>query len=588
MRAVSKRFSVVSGFLILLTLLAVNTYIIRRQLGIQVNDQQWVTNARQVSLELAETESLLNDAETGQRGYLYTGEQKYLAPYKIAIAQVDGHIRRLMELTADDAGHQGRIVRLRGLVQQKLKELSLTIALFQSGETVAARAVVLSDLGRSTMDKIRSLNTEMQREESSTRATRAGVYRKSIQLTIVCIYVASICAGLGLVLLAIFILREMALRERHAAHIVEREAWFRVTLTSIGDGIIVTDEQGCVTFMNSEAERLTGTSLAPAKGKPMDAIFPIFNEATSQRVESPVKKVLELGSVLGLTKNAVLEHRDGTLIPIENSASPIRDDQGKLIGVVFVFRDASRERKFQDVLRRTEKLAAGARLGATIAHEINNPLEAIGNLIYLVKTSPGLPAGAAEDLRLAEHELDRVAHIARQTLGFYRESKMPDTVHIRNIVDTVLRLYLHRIQMKHIKLDCNFEDCPPIQGIAGELHQLISNLICNALDAVADNGTLRVGVSSIERTEGKAVQLKVEDNGIGIAAESLEQIFEPFYTTKKDVGTGLGLWVSKQIAERHGGTIQAYSQNIKGARGAVFTVLLPCAADLLSPETEAV
>jgi signal transduction histidine kinase len=253
-----------------------------------------------------------------------------------------------------------------------------------------------------------------------------------------------------------------------------------------------------------------------------------------------------------------------------------------------VFRDASRERKFQDVLRRTEKLAAGARLGATIAHEINNPLEAIGNLIYLVKTSPGLSAGAAEDLRLAEHELDRVSHIARQTLGFYRESKMPDTVHIRNIVDTVLRLYLHRIQMKHIELDCNFEDCPPIQGIAGELQQLISNLICNALDAVADNGTLRVQVSSIEQTEGKAVQLKVEDDGIGISAEALEQIFEPFYTTKRDAGTGLGLWVSKQIAERHGGTIQAHSQNTKGARGAVFTVLLPCAADLLTPETEAV
>jgi len=136
--------------------------------------------------------------------------------------------------------------------------------------------------------------------------------------------------------------------------------------------------------LNPIAERLTGTSLEVARGKKIGEVFPIFSEATNNPVENPVDKVLALGSVVGRSNHAVLRNRDGHLLPIEDSAAPITDDSGRLIGVVLVFHDASRERSLQDVLRRTEKLAAAARLAATVSHEINNPLEAIGNLISRV------------------------------------------------------------------------------------------------------------------------------------------------------------------------------------------------------------
>jgi PAS domain S-box-containing protein len=162
-----------------------------------------------------------------------------------------------------------------------------------------------------------------------------------------------------------------------------------VTLSGIGDAVIATDRHGIVTFLNPVAETLTGTSLERAKGQTIEEVFPIFNEATHLPAEDPVKKVLEVGSVVGLANHTALMNADGTLIPIEDTAAPIRDDRGQLIGVVLVFRDATKERKAQEIVRKTEKLAAAARLAASVAHELNNPLEAVTNLIYLAKPRAG-------------------------------------------------------------------------------------------------------------------------------------------------------------------------------------------------------
>jgi signal transduction histidine kinase len=262
-------------------------------------------------------------------------------------------------------------------------------------------------------------------------------------------------------------------------------------------------------------------------------------------------------------------------LPIEDTAAPIRDDYGRLIGVVLVFHDASRERNLQEVLRRTEKLAAAARLAATVSHEINNPLEAIGNLIYLARNNPDLPGNVTEQLQLAEQELARVSHITRQTLGFYRESALPTSVHMPTLIESVLTLYSNKLQIKQIKVQLALEDCPAITGLAGEIQQLVSNIISNAIDAAPVSGTLKIDTSPVELADGKSIRLKIEDDGPGIPPENLERIFEPFFTTKKDVGTGLGLWVCKEIAERHGGSIQVLPNNGNGNKGAIFAILLP-------------
>ena len=570
-----QRLSVTLGFSLLLILLIVNGLITRRQLGVQVGDQVWVTHTQQVLFELSQTESLVKDAETGQRGFLYTGDSKYLAPYDFAVGQVAGHIDRLAELTADNPREQARISELRGLVAAKLSELGQTISYYRAGQPEEAKAIVVSDHGKVLMDRIRTLTAEMVQEEDSLWAARSATYQRSVQVTIACIYLASGLAAIGLGFLAYFILHAIGLRERHARQLAEREEWFRVTLTSLGDAVIATDEQGQVTFLNTVAEDLMGVKVDQAKGRAITEVFRIFNESTLLPVENPVRIVMELGRIVGLANHTVLERSDGVMIPIEDSAAPIRDDRERLVGVVLVFRDATFERKSQELLRKSEKLAAAARLSATVAHEINNPLEAVGNLLFLAKGTDGVPAAAAGYLGLAEQELERISHITRQTLGFYRESKVPDEIDVAALVESVLKIYSNKLGTKNIRLERNFSTCPMILGLAGELKQVIANLVSNAADAAPENGTIRVGLTCVETSEGKMVEVSVQDDGPGIRPEHHEMIFEPFFTTKKDVGTGLGLWVSKEIVDRHGGRIQALSLNENGASGTLFNVHLP-------------
>jgi PAS domain S-box-containing protein len=586
MHSVHKRLSIVAGFGLLLIVLAANAWITRLQLGVQIDNQLWVSHTKEVLFELSQTELLLDNAETGQRGFLYTEDPKYLTPYNLAIGQVGPHIEKLAQLTADNPVQQARIPELRRLANKKLAELAQTISLYRAGKPDEAKTLVLSDVGLVAMEEIRRLIGEMRKDEASLESARSAAYQKSVWVTEACIYLASLIAAVGLILLTYFILREMDLRERHARQILEREEWFRVTLTSLGDAVIATDEIGRVTFLNPLAEQLTGRSLEYAKGRLIQEVFPIFNESTHSAVENPVRKVMEFGRVVGLANHTVLQNANGTFIPIEDSAAPIRDAEHRLIGVVLVFRDATAERKAQEVLRRTEKLAAAARLAATVAHEINNPLEAIGNLIYIARVTPGLPAETAQQLALAEHELERISHITRQTLGFYRESNVPDQVEMPALVDSVLKIYSNKFKAKNITVHREFGDCPPVHGLSGELKQAVSNLISNAADAVDGNGTIRVKLEGVEGPKGQLVQMVIEDNGPGIRAEIRDRIFEPFFTTKEDVGTGLGLWVTKEIIDRHGGSIEVHSGEDEGPFGAAFNVLLPCVSGYRSVAPE--
>jgi signal transduction histidine kinase len=181
-----------------------------------------------------------------------------------------------------------------------------------------------------------------------------------------------------------------------------------------------------------------------------------------------------------------------------------------------------------------------------------------------------------QSLNLAEQELDRVAHLTRQTLGFYRESNVPENIEISELIETVLRLYSNRLKNKNITVVRDFGDCPTICGVAGELKQVVSNLVSNAADAAPDHGTIVMRSRCFQDVRGAVVQLDVEDDGPGVSREDVDRIFEPFYTTKEDVGTGLGLWISKEIVNRHGGSIAVRPRDENGeAGGAAFTVTLP-------------
>lgn len=576
MQTFLQRFRVIAAFALLIFLLIGNALLTKRQLDVQVANEVWVLHTRQALYELQQTESLLLDAETGQRGYLLTGRPEYLAPYNRAIAEVDQHLANLRRLTADNPAEVANAAQLSKFADGKLSELAETIALYRAGKTSQAIEVVLSDRGLNTMEQIRQVIATMLQEEDTLNTARVAAYERSVRITNACLAVATVIATVGLFLLAYFILRERALRDRHTLEIHAREEWFRVTLRSIGDAVIATDRDGVVTFFNSVAEALTGLSAGEAIGKEISTVFPIFNEFTGKTAENPVNKVMTTGTVIGLANHTALRHADGRFIPIEDSAAPIRDDSQQLIGVVLVFHDVSAERKSQEILRKTEKLAAAARLSATVAHEINNPLAAVVNLLFLAKNDPGTPPVVVQQLTLAEEEIERVAHITRQTLGFYRESTAAEQVMIDRLIDSVLKMYSSKINAVGIQVDCSFGECPPLLAVAGELKQVFSNVISNAIDAAGSGGAILIRSQYVSSGQDGALEIVVADSGSGVEPEQIERIFEPFFTTKKDIGTGLGLWVTKEIVERHGGAIHVRSAKGDGKlKGAAFVLTLP-------------
>ena len=234
---------------------------------------------------------------------------------------------------------------------------------------------------------------------------------------------------------------------------------------------------------------------------------------------------------------------------------PDIDDNGTVCGFVALIIDVTERRKAEDAMRKTEKLAAAGRLAASIAHEINNPLESVTNLIYLLNQDASLSPAGREYLSLAEQELTRVSQIATQTLRFHRQSSRAVSLRVQELLDALYVLYHARFDRLGVKLERRYRDGITITAFEGELRQLFANLIANALDAMPGGGRLLLRTRPMVRPDGvRGIQVTVADTGQGIAEELRGRIFEPFVTSKGMTGTGLGLWVSKEIVHKHRGS----------------------------------
>jgi len=335
------------------------------------------------------------------------------------------------------------------------------------------------------------------------------------------------------------------------------------------DAIYSARPDGIITSWNRAAERLYGYTAEQAVGSSISLLAP------PERLDEVVRnreKLAHGGNVSSYRTERL--RKDGSRCPILLSVSSLRNARGEIIGVSAIARDISAEVQSEEAIRRSEKLATAGRLAASIAHEINNPLEAVVNLLYLARHDS---VRLGEYLTMAEREVGRVAQLAQQTLGLVRDSSSPGKMDPSTIMDEILQLYSRKLEGRHIRIARRYRGRCEISGYSGDLRQLLANLVVNAVDAMADQGCLQVRVAHARdwSNGSEGVRITVADNGSGIPRDNLRQIFEPFYTTKKDTGTGLGLWVSWGIVQKHEGSIRVRSRANGGTTGTVFSIFLP-------------
>jgi PAS domain S-box-containing protein len=341
---------------------------------------------------------------------------------------------------------------------------------------------------------------------------------------------------------------------------------------SSDDAIASKDLNGFVTSWNRSAEKLFGYKAEEIVGKHITLIIPPELHHDEDMILSKIRRGEKIDHF-----ETIRLHKNGERVEVSLTISPIKDDDGHVIGAAKIVRNITETNKIERALRVTEKLAAAGRMAATVAHEINNPLEAVTNLVYLAKRDLSSNDRVAGYLELASRELDRVAHITRQTLGFYRDTSSPVRFNVAEMLDDLLLLYEKRFESRGIKLQKQYGNDLEITALAGEIRQAFSNVITNAIDAMPEGGTLALrATKSLDwsNSQHHGVRITFLDTGTGIEVKHRKNIFQPFFTTKIDVGTGLGLWITRGILEKHRGSIRMKSRTGHG-HGTAFSIFLP-------------
>jgi len=330
-----------------------------------------------------------------------------------------------------------------------------------------------------------------------------------------------------------------------------------------GAGAALISEEALTTRAIAELHRVVDD-------QPAWSDFPLILLTVGGRVTVQSERLRELRRPLGNIFLLERPIRPETLLSTLESALRGRQRQ-------YQIRDQMQQyARAQDALRRSEKLAVTGRLAASIAHEINNPLESVTNLLYLIRLSTN-PTQAERYLTDAEHELARVAEIAKQTLRFYREPNHPIDTEVETVLRSVLVLYHSRLSAAAIEVDVRLRgETPTVLASPGELRQVLANIVGNAIDAMRRGGRLRLRISTENLLhDAPRVRITIADTGSGIPAALLPAIFEPFVTTKGETGTGLGLWVTGEIVRRNGWTIRVRSRSGSHQSGTVFSITMP-------------
>jgi signal transduction histidine kinase len=363
-------------------------------------------------------------------------------------------------------------------------------------------------------------------------------------------------------------------RERETLHVV---------LENLPVGVLLAKPDGEIVLGNRSVERILRHPILPTPDIASHGQW-FAHDPEGRRLEGseyPLTRAMTFGRPIA-PEDYLYQRGDDSFAWLRFAAAPIFDEQGGVAGGVVAISDIDQQKRAESALIQSEKLAAVGRLAASISHEINNPLEAVTNLLYLIEratANPHVDPQVKNLVATAQEELQRVSHIVTHTLRFHRQSTRPRMITPEELIAPALGLYRARINNAHIDLDLQHRGADNICCYEGDIRQVLNNLISNAIDSMRAGGRLivRTSNSRIRRAAAavRGIRITVADTGHGIPHKTMRHIFEPFYTTKGDNGTGLGLWISQGIVNKHNGRLQIRSRVRTDCSGTVVSLFLP-------------
>jgi PAS domain S-box-containing protein len=549
---------------------------------------------RETISQLDQLVSTLKDAETGQRGFLITGDERYLQPYHDAVARLPHYIETLNSLQKS-GGNRSDIEAIIRLIQQKLAELRETIELRQSGGFEAAATVVRSNTGRELMDELRGGLGRLRSQQAAALQSDARLSDETTRRRTA----VFVLTGLLNILFLWWAYQRIteSIRQRDSAlgeaksrgrELQEQKDLLAVTLASIGDCVLVTDNAGRINFMNGVAEQVTGWTLEEARGRPTAEVFHILNEQTREPVENPVEKVMKHGVIAGLANHTLLVRKDGTETPIDDTGAPIRDRDGAMRGVVLVFRDFSEHRQTDRELRQAKEEAETANKAkdqflAMLSHELRTPLTPVLATLNLWEASEEVPASLHPDVQMLRRSIELEARIIDDLLDLTRIARgmlsfSPENTDVHALIDFLVGLSRSEFQEKKLKVSLRLEAREHhIDTDVARLQQVLWNILRNAIKFTENGGAVTIATSNDDRGN---IDIVVKDTGIGMSAETLSRLFLPFEQADRSRsgrygGLGLGMAISNALVDLLEGKLIAESEGL--GRGSTFTVTFPTA-----------
>jgi PAS domain S-box-containing protein len=564
--------------------------------------------------------SSLKDAETGQRGYLLTGDERFLEPYFVARSSIPGQLTELLQITSVDAA-KVHLNALTPTVNAKLEELATVIELQRRHQSSTALAKVKEGEGKRLMDTIRSDMKKYVSVQEAFALQNDANFLSNMRYLLSAIVLASLSVMFSAVGFAFLMRKENQQRLLNLVHeetqhlLIEQqrtnvqlqhanvtlqasEEKLAVTLNSIGDGVIATDALGCVTLLNPLAQQLTGWPQDQATGRSVNEIFHIVNQTTRLPATVPVKETLARGTVQGLANHTVLIARDGQEHPIADSCAPIRDRDAQVVGAVLVFRDVTEEYAAQTKLfeknialenatQAAEKANhAKSEFLATMSHEIRTPMNGVIGMIDVLQQS-SLNGPQMEMTNIIHDSAFALLTVINDILDFSKiEANKLDIESIPMSVSAVVESACENLSQmalkKNVELTLFVDPTIPVTilGDPGRLRQVLINLANNAIKfSSIPNRLGRVSIRVVlneSKVNGVVLTFHVLDNGIGMDASTRAKLFTAFIqadasTTRKFGGTGLGLAISGQLIDLMGGEISVHSTL---GQGSAFSVQL--------------